>query len=376
MRKTIKNVAIIHPTFGYKGGAESLILWTLEEWYKIGIKSTVYTKRIRENTPSYINQKYTNISINPFTFNKTSKYLVEELVNFDALVVHNFPATIFFGLANKLAEKDNIKLPKSFWYCHEPSVRLYGYDEKSYSKKAKTLDIVSRYTIMLDRYGVSKIDYIFANSIRTKEHIKRVYLKDTEVIYPGIKNISIINRREPKHFCYIGRIEKPKNLDNAIIAFNDFIKRNLDGKLKFMIAGRGRYEKKLKNLIKKLRISDRVVFLGYISEEEKRNLLSKSYALIMPAINEPFGLTVIEAFYSSCISIISKDSGVSEIVNDASIICDTSNYKNICEGMINLFTSKNIRNNLIQNGINIINDGVFSVKTHAENMLNAIEEKL
>lgn len=57
-----------------------------------------------------------------------------------------------------------------------------------------------------------------------------------------------------EHFIYIGRIEKPKNLENAIISFKKLIEKINDKDLKFIIAGKGRHEKKLKNLSKKIGI--------------------------------------------------------------------------------------------------------------------------
>ena len=104
----------------------------------------------------------------------------------------------------------------------------------------------------LYKLGVEKIDYIIANSERTKNTIKRVYNREAKVIYPCItqKNIMPINLSE--HFIYVGRLEKPKNLENGIIAFKKLLENIEDKNLKFIIAGKGRHEKKLRNLSKKL----------------------------------------------------------------------------------------------------------------------------
>lgn len=376
MKNNLRNVAVIHPTFAYNGGAESLILWTLENWNKKGIKSTVYTKSIREDAPDFITQKYADISLNPLTFNKTSKYILNELFHFDAVIIHNFPASIFFGLAYRKSIKYNIKLPKSFWYCHEPSVRLYGYDEKSYKKNKGTIDIIARATMKLDRYGVSKIDYIFANSIRTQKHIERVYSRDSQVIYPAIESSNIIKERSPKHFLYVGRIEKAKNIENAIKAFCMFKEKIKDNDVKFIIAGKGRYCKELIKLVCKLNMQNSVVFKGYITENEKRTLLLECYAFVMPAENEPFGLTAIEAFYSSAVSIISKYSGVSEVLKDAAIIIDMSNIESLCNAMLDIYSSKDLRYELINKSKNIIESGKFNIDVYASNLLESIETKL
>ena len=371
----IKKIAVLHPTFGYNGGAENVILSSAEYWHNIGIETVIYTYRLRYNTPDYIKQIKTDITLNPFVFNKTSKFLANELKNYDAVLIHNFPATIFFGLAYDYAKKNNIKLPKSFWYCHEPSVRLYGYDDESYKRLQKTFDIIARYTMHLDRLGVSKIDYIISNSIRTKEGIKRVYNREAEVIYPCItSNIDFMGIKKSEHFLYIGRIEKPKNIENALSAFKILLE-NIDNKdLKFIIAGKGRYEKYLKNFVKKINLENNIIFKGFVSEEEKKELLNKSYALVMPAINEPFGLTVIEALYCSCISIISNKSGVYEAVKDYSISCNTENIEEIYKSMLLSYKDKGIKEKFLELSKSSIHN--FTVSSYSKNIIKYIVKYL
>ncbi|ACN83047.1 glycosyltransferase family 4 protein [Brachyspira hyodysenteriae] len=371
----IKKLAILHPTFGYNGGAENVILAFSKYCHSLNIEITIYTYRLRDDVPNYIKQIKTDIKLNPFTFNKTAKFLINELINYDAVLIHNFPATIFFGLASKYAQRNNIKLPKSFWYCHEPSVRLYGHDDESYKKLQKTWDIIARYTMYLDRLGVGKIDYIMSNSIRTKEAVKRVYNREAEVIYPCITDTeNIIPINEGKHFVYVGRIEKPKNLENAIIAFKSFIEKIEDKELKFIIAGKGRHENNLKKLTEKLNINNNIIFKGFVSDEEKKELLNKSYALVMPAINEPFGLTVIEALYSSCISIISNKSGVYEVVKDLSIGCNMENTDEIVNSMSLAYKDKNIKNEIINSSKTILD--IFTVPSYSENVIKYIVNHL
>lgn len=370
----VKKIAILHPAFGYNGGAENVILSTAQSLHNINIETDIYTFKLRENIPNYIKQFKTDIVLNPLIFDKTAKYLANNLINYDAILIHNFPATIFYGLAYNQAKKNNKKLPKSFWYCHEPSIRLYGSDDKSYKRLQKTWDIVARLTMRFDKLGVEKIDYIIANSERTKNAIKRVYGRDAKVIYPCITRNNIMPVEKSEHFIYVGRLEKPKNLENGIIAFKRLIENIEDKNLKFIIAGKGRHEKKLKNLAKKIGIEKNIIFKGYVSDEEKKYLLNKSYALVMPAINEPFGLTVIEALYSSCISIISNLSGVYEAVKDYSISCNMNDIDSITNAMLKVYKDKNIKIELIESSKKILYN--FTPDKYAENILEYIKNHL
>ena len=371
----IKKIAILHPTFGYNGGAENVIISFSKYCHSLNIEITIYTYKLRNDAPNYIKQIKTDITLNPFIFNKTAGFLANELKNYDAVLIHNFPATIFYGFAFKYSQKNNMKLPKSFWYCHEPSVRLYGYDDKNYKKLQKTWDIIARYTMHLDRLGVSKIDYIMSNSIRTKEAVKRVYNRDAQVIYPCISDTeNIIPINKSQHFLYIGRIEKPKNIDSAILAFKSLLEKIDDKNLKFIIAGKGRYEKYLKDFVKKINLENNIIFKGFVSEEEKKELLNKSYAMIMPAVNEPFGLTIVEALYSSCISIISDKSGVYEALKDYSISCNMNNVDEIFNSMLLVYNDKNIKINIIKSSKNILNN--FTVQSYSENVIKYISNHL
>lgn len=370
----VKKIAILHPSFGYNGGAENVILSTAQSLHNINIETDIYTFKLRENIPNYIKQFKTDIVLNPLIFDKTAKYLANNLINYDAILIHNFPATIFYGLAYNQAKKNNKKLPKSFWYCHEPSVRLYGSDDKSYKRLQKTWDIVARLTMRFDKLGVEKIDYIIANSERTKNAIKRVYGRDAKVIYPCITQNNIMPVKKSEHFIYVGRLEKPKNLENGIIVFKRLIENIEDKNLKFIIAGKGRHEKKLKNLAKKIGIEKNIIFKGYVSDEEKKYLLNKSYALVMPAINEPFGLTVIEALYSSCISIISNLSGVYEAVKDYSVSCNMNDIDSLTNAMLKVYKDKNIKIELIESSKKILCD--FTPDKYAENILEYIKNHL
>lgn len=372
----IKKIAIMHPTFGYNGGAENVILATVKHFYeKYNIECTIYTYKLRENVPDYIKQIKTDITLNPFIFRKTANFLAYQLKDYDAVLIHNFPATIFFGLVYKYAKKNYIKLPKSFWYCHEPSVRLYGEDDKSYKSKQKTLDFIANYTMKLDRFGVSVIDYIMANSERTSNSVKRVYSRESKIIYPCVTGFDdIMNIKKAEHFFYVGRLEKLKNLENAIIAFKSFLERIDNKDLKFIIAGKGRYEEKLKKLVSSIGMNKNIIFVGFVSDEEKKDLLNKSYSLVMPAINEPFGLTVIEALYCSCISIISKHSGVYEVAKDCSISCDMNNINDISNSMYEVYINNdNIKRKLLSND-DILS--IFKVDSYCLSLLEYIENHL
>ncbi len=378
----IKNIAIIHPTLGYKGGAENVIISTVRECHKLGINVVMYTNTLREDLASEIKQIQVPIVLNPLVFGKSAKFILEQIEHnsYDAIIMHNFPASIFWGKVCNIASRKNITLPKSFWYCHEPSVRLYGSDEQMYKKLTKTLDWVARETMRLDKYGISKIDFILANSKRTQKHVAIVYGRESTVVYPcgdydSVQNNSS-NAKDKKYFLHIGRIEKPKNIDIAINAFKKFLEAGCDKSVEFIIAGKGRHEKYIAEHIEKLGLNGNVKMLGYISDEQKNDYITQAYSLISIADREPFGLSVLEAWAFGSTAIISEYSGAAEIVEHEknAIVVAPHDENGIADYMAKIVGNQSYRESIYKNGRAIIESKKFTAYSHTVNVLSEIQK--
>ncbi|MGH9418512.1 MAG: glycosyltransferase, partial [Thermoanaerobaculia bacterium] len=82
------------------------------------------------------------------------------------------------------------------------------------------------------------------------------------------------------------------------------------------IAGAGDFREELENLVASLGLTDRVRFLGYISAEEKRDLLRKSWATVFASPKEGWGLTNLEAQACGTPAIASDSPGLKESLVD------------------------------------------------------------
>lgn len=110
-------------------------------------------------------------------------------------------------------------------------------------------------------------------------------------------------------FCYIGRLVFYKNLETVIRAIKTI-------NCRFLIAGVGPDEERLKKLAKELGIEKKVIFLGRISNNEKIKLLKESRFLVQPSVIEGFGITIIEAFACKTPVISSNVMPLPELVKD------------------------------------------------------------
>ena len=85
-------------------------------------------------------------------------------------------------------------------------------------------------------------------------------------------------------------------------------------KLIFVFAGDGEERNELVGLAADLGISKNVIFTGFIRGKKLRDIYSISDIFVMSSISEPFGLTALEAAHHGDVLILTKQSGVSEII--------------------------------------------------------------
>jgi glycosyltransferase involved in cell wall biosynthesis len=116
----------------------------------------------------------------------------------------------------------------------------------------------------------------------------------------------------PNQFVYVGRLVFYKNLEVVIKAIN--IIKDIQSKVKLIIAGDGPHRKTLESLVEKLDLQDHVEFKGYVSSEEKTKTIATSHALVFPSMCEGFGLVILEAFAQGRPVLVSNIRPLSDIV--------------------------------------------------------------
>lgn len=110
----------------------------------------------------------------------------------------------------------------------------------------------------------------------------------------------------------VGRFTVQKGLHNLMRAAALAISKN--PKLMFVFAGDGEERNELISLAAELGISKNVIFTGFIRGKKLRDIYSISDIFVMSSISEPFGLTALEAAHHGDALILTKQSGVSEVI--------------------------------------------------------------
>lgn len=177
-----------------------------------------------------------------------------------------------------------------------------------------------------------KAKKVIAVSNATKEEIVghlNVNSSKVAVIYEGASVFRPKGISTKRYFLYVGNAYPHKNLDRLIEAF-----KILNNDAKLVIVGKEDYfYKRLKKKAQDLRLSDKIIFLQNVSDEELSNLYQNAIALIMPSLMEGFGLPALEAMANKCLVLSSNIPALKEVCGDAAIYFDPHNVEDISEKM-------------------------------------------
>ncbi|OGL30540.1 hypothetical protein A3F37_01575 [Candidatus Saccharibacteria bacterium RIFCSPHIGHO2_12_FULL_41_12] len=110
----------------------------------------------------------------------------------------------------------------------------------------------------------------------------------------------------------VGRLTIQKGLMNLLLATKEVVAR--EPKTLLLIVGTGEQYYELIETAASLGISKNVIFTGFLRGKQWRDVFAISDLFVMPSVSEPFGLTPLEAVGYGTPSLISRQSGVSEVL--------------------------------------------------------------
>jgi glycosyltransferase involved in cell wall biosynthesis len=169
------------------------------------------------------------------------------------------------------------------------------------------------------------------------------------------------------YFLYLGTLQPRKNLARLIAAFAEVVSEAV-----LVLAGkRGWLYTDLFAQVRRLGLEGRVLFPGYVPDEDKAGLLSGALAFVFPSLYEGFGLPVLEAQACGCPVITSTTSSLPEVAGDAAFLVDPGDASTITAGMARVAADPALRETLIARGY--ANVRRFSWSACARSVLDAME---
>lgn len=137
---------------------------------------------------------------------------------------------------------------------------------------------------------------------------------DTKFYTPGEGFETGINKKFnlEKYILYVGTLEPRKNIKTLVEAFSKISDKYPDVKL-VLAGGLGWQPEATLKAIEESKAKDRIIRTGYISNEEKRDLLRNAQFFVFPSIYEGFGMPVTEAMACGTDAVVSESSSLIEI---------------------------------------------------------------
>lgn len=176
----------------------------------------------------------------------------------------------------------------------------------------------------IERKGMHEADLVIAVSNLTRNTVINRYGVDPNKVitvhnaveHPDIPNYANNDKTVPeKIVTFLGRVTFQKGPDYFVEAAHKILQ--VDKNVRFVMAGSGDMLIKMINRVAELKDSSNFHFTGFLNEEEVNRLFAISDVYVMPSVSEPFGISPLEAMRSSVPVVISRQSGVSEILRHA-----------------------------------------------------------
>jgi glycosyltransferase involved in cell wall biosynthesis len=186
---------------------------------------------------------------------------------------------------------------------HNIDPEVYKIEREAFAE-ADCIITVSDYTrrMIVERHGAdpAKIDVVH-NGCDTHEPPRHE---------PTLQELKAQGK---KIVLYHGRITIQKGVDYFVEAARRVLE--VDPNVVFVISGNGDMTAQIMHRVAALGLSKHVIFAGALWYEDRDRMYQSADLVVMPSVSEPFGLVPLEAILHGTPSLISKQSGVSEVIS-------------------------------------------------------------
>ncbi|MBI5530876.1 MAG: glycosyltransferase family 4 protein [Candidatus Doudnabacteria bacterium] len=211
------------------------------------------------------------------------------------------------------------------------------------------------------RFAVKTAKNIIAVSQSTKNDLVKFYKIPPEKItvvlhgYEESKHHEVfsgegeIKNLPEKYVLFLSTLQPRKNLEGLIDAFALLKQEHPELPHKLVVVGRPGW--KFESILDKInRHKDFVVYLNYLSDSDRLEVLAKAEILVQPSFYEGFGMQILEAFSLRVPVATSNVSSMPEVAAEAAMYFDPHNPKDIKNSLKMMLMDKSLRDSLIAKG--------------------------
>lgn len=212
----------------------------------------------------------------------------------------------------------------------------------------------------IEREGFQKADLIVTVSERTRRgviHNYNVSPSKVKVVYNGIdfnqqqasipENLAILKKSGNNIVLFVGRITLQKGPDYFVSMAEKVLENQPD--TYFVVSGSGDLEGQMLSQVAQKGLSHRFIFCGFLRGEELLQIYKAADIFVMPSVSEPFGLVPLEAMMADVPVLVSKESGVSEILNHA-LKAHFWDIDDMADKVLSVLSHKKLKNQLSLSG--------------------------
>lgn len=233
-------------------------------------------------------------------------------------------------IAGELAKKESFDII----HAHDWLTYLAGVAAKQVSGKKLVIHVhatefdrsgenVNQLVYDIERYGMDNADKIIAVSELTRQTVINRYGQPPEkvkVVHNGVipkkgEEFQYKKNVKEKIVTFLGRITFQKGPEYFIEAAAKVLQKT--DNVRFVMAGSGDMLRKMIRRAAALHITHKFHFTDFLKGKDVERLFSISDVYVMPSVSEPFGISPLEAMRSHVPVIISKQSGVAEVLHHA-----------------------------------------------------------
>jgi glycogen(starch) synthase len=176
----------------------------------------------------------------------------------------------------------------------------------------------------IERQGMTEADLVITVSNLTRQIVIEKYGIPAEKVITVHNAVEPVDRPElegvTKHVkekvvTFLGRVTYQKGPDYFVEAAYKVLKR--DSNVRFVMAGSGDLLNRMIRRVAQLKIATKFHFTGFLAGSEVDTMFAMSDVYVMPSVSEPFGISPLEAMRSNVPVVISKQSGVAEVLQHA-----------------------------------------------------------
>ena len=239
----------------------------------------------------------------------------------------------------------------------------------------------TKYEYDIEKAGFENADKIIAISNRIKNLLVDEYNIDKNKISvahwgldhenPDYYQKPPIKSLDNKVVLFVGRITMQKGVDYLIEAAKKVL--DFEPNVRFIIVGFGDMLPQSINRAIELGINNKINFTGWFSPKDVFKAFKIADLFVMPSVSEPFGLVALESLKNGTPALISKQSGVSEVINNC-LKVDFWDIKDMTDKIVNSLRYDSLNNELRYNGMHEVEK--LNIDKPADETLKAYKEVL